>query len=405
MPAVMTKIDDRILIVGAGPVGLTCAYSLALAGIPVTVLEREPDVPVDLRATTWHPPSLDFMDDLGVADHLIAHGHQAPTWQQRIKETGERAVFDLGILRGETRHPYRLQCEQVHAVRFLTERLLEIDPSSVRFGATVSSIGHDETGVSVTVDRGDGYTELTGRYLVGADGAHSIVRKTLGLEFTGKTYETLLLVATIGDFPFEDHHEDLSDVNYVWSDEGSFSLLRVPGKWRSGIRPRPGRPPEDSLTDEALQEHFNAIVPREDAYDIQARGMYRVHQRVTERFSVGRVALAGDAAHLNSPNGGMGMNCGIHDAVNLADKLKQIWHGGSVELLDLYDRQRRPVATKYVNEHADKNHRRMQVRDRDERQAILADLQETAADPEKAKAFLMRSSMIAGVREAAAVGP
>jgi 3-(3-hydroxy-phenyl)propionate hydroxylase len=126
---------------------------------------------------------------------------------------------------------------------------------------------------------------------------------------------------------------------------------------------------------------------------------------VTERFSVGRVALAGDAAHLNSPNGGMGMNCGIHDAVNLADKLKQIWHGGSVELLDLYDRQRRPVATKYVNEHADKNHRRMQVRDRDERQAILADLQETAADPEKAKAFLMRSSMIAGVREAAAVGP
>ncbi len=400
----MTKIDDRILIVGAGPVGLTCAYSLALAGIPVTVLEREPDVPVDLRATTWHPPSLDFMDDLGVADHLIAHGHQAPTWQQSIKETGERAVFDLGILRGETRHPYRLQCEQVHAVRFLTERLLEIDPFIRAFGASVSSIGHDENGVSVTVEAEDGHAELTGRYLVGADGAHSIVRKTLGLEFTGKTYETLLLVATIGDFPFEDHHEDLSDVNYVWSDEGSFSLLRVPGKWRSGIRPRPGRPPEDSLTDEALQEHFNAIVPRQEAYDVQARGMYRVHQRVTERFSVGRVALAGDAAHLNSPNGGMGMNCGIHDAVNLADKLKQIWHGGPVELLDLYDRQRRPVATKYVNEHADKNHRRMQVRDPDERQAILNDLQATAADPVKAKAFLMRSSMIAGVREAAAVG-
>lgn len=398
----MTKIDDRILIVGAGPVGLTCAYSLALAGIPVTVLEREPDVPHDLRATTWHPPTLDFMDDLGVAEHLIANGHCAPTWQQRIKETGERAVFDLGLLHGETRHPYRLQCEQVHAVRFLTERLLEIDESSVRFGASVSAVEQDDAGVAATVDEMGEQSVISARYLVGADGAHSIVRKALGLGFAGKTYETLLLVATIGDFPFEDHHEGLSDVNYVWSDEGNFSLLRVPGKWRSGIRPKPGRSPEDSLTDSAIQDHFNSIVPRVDTYDVQARGMYRVHQRVTTKFCVGRVALAGDAAHLNSPNGGMGMNCGIHDAVNLADTLKRMWQGGD-QLLDLYDRQRRPVATTYVNEHADKNHRRMQVRNKEERRTILSEMQQVAADPDKAKAFLMRSSMIAGVREAAAI--
>jgi 3-(3-hydroxy-phenyl)propionate hydroxylase len=398
----MTKIDDRILIVGAGPVGLTCAYSLALAGIPVTVLEREPDVPHDLRATTWHPPTLDFMDDLGVAEHLIANGHCAPTWQQRIKETGERAVFDLGLLHGETRHPYRLQCEQVHAVRFLTERLLEIDASSVRFGASVSAVDQDDVGVAATVDEMGEQSVISARYLVGADGAHSIVRKSLGLGFAGKTYETLLLVATIGDFPFEDHHEGLSDVNYVWSDEGNFSLLRVPGKWRSGIRPKPGRSPEDSLTDAAIQDHFNAIVPRAETYDVQARGMYRVHQRVTTKFCVGRVALAGDAAHLNSPNGGMGMNCGIHDAVNLADKLKRMWQGGD-QLLDLYDRQRRPVATTYVNEHADKNHRRMQVRDKEERRTILSEMKQVTADPDKAKAFLMRSSMIAGVREAAAI--
>jgi 3-(3-hydroxy-phenyl)propionate hydroxylase len=398
----MTKIDDRILIVGAGPVGLTCAYSLALAGIPVTVLEREPDVPHDLRATTWHPPTLDFMDDLGVAEHLIANGHCAPTWQQRIKETGERAVFDLGLLHGETRHPYRLQCEQVHAVRFLTERLLEIDESSVRFGTSVSAVEQGDAGVAATVDEMGEQSVISARYLVGADGAHSIVRKALGLGFAGKTYETLLLVATIGDFPFEDHHEGLSGVNYVWSDEGNFSLLRVPGKWRSGIRPKPGRSPEDSLTDSAIQDHFNSIVPRVETYDVQARGMYRVHQRVTTKFCVGRVALAGDAAHLNSPNGGMGMNCGIHDAVNLADKLKRMWQGGD-QLLDLYDRQRRPVATTYVNEHADKNHRRMQVRDKEERRTILSEMKQVTADPDKAKAFLMRSSMIAGVREAAAI--
>jgi 3-(3-hydroxy-phenyl)propionate hydroxylase len=98
----------------------------------------------------------------------------------------------------------------------------------------------------------------------------------------------------------------------------------------------------------------------------------------------------------------MGMNCGIHDAVNLADKRKRMWQGGD-QLLDLYDRQRRPVATTYVNEHADKNHRRMQVRDKEERRTILIEMQQVAADPDKAKAFLMRSSMIAGVREAAAI--
>lgn len=343
------------------------------------------------------------MDDLGVVDHLIANGHRALTWQQRIKETGERAVFDLSVLRGETRHPYRLQCEQVHAVRFLAERLLEIDSSSIRFGATVSAVAQNDAGVTVTVDEMGGQSVLSGRYLVGADGSHSVVRKALGLGFAGKTYETLRLVATIGDFPFEDHLDGLSDVNYVWSDEGSFSLLRVRGKWRSGVRHKPGRPPEESLTDAALQDHFNAIVPRTEPYEVLARGMYRVHQRVTTQFNVGRVALAGDAAHLNSPIGGLGMNCGIHDAVNLADKLNQMWHS-DVQLLDLYDKQRRPVASAYVNEHADKNHRRMQVEDRDERRAILSEMQRVAADPVKSKAFLMRSSMITGVREAASVG-
>ena len=130
--------------------------------------------------------------------------------------------------------------------------------------------------------------------------------------------------------------------------------------------------------------------------------MYRVHQRITTKFCVGRVALVGDAAHLNSPNGDMVINCGIHDAVNLADKLKRMWQR-SDQLLDLYDRQRRSVTTAYVNDHADKNHRRMQLRDNVERRAILSEMQEVAANPEKAKAFLMRASMIARVREAAAI--
>ena len=169
--------SDRTIIIGAGPVGLTCAYTLALAGLPVLVIESEPDVPTYMRASTWHPPTLDFMDDLGVADHLVAHGAVAPTWQWRIKETGARAVFDLGVLDGETRHPYRLQCEQVHAVRFLAEKLVGLDPAALRFGATAIAVEQDDDSVSVTLDVGGEREVVRGRYLVGADGAHSIVRK------------------------------------------------------------------------------------------------------------------------------------------------------------------------------------------------------------------------------------
>ncbi len=392
-----------VLVVGAGPVGLVCALRLAAAKLPVTVIEAEPAVHRDLRASTWHPPTLDMLDEHGLAEPLIAQGLVTPTWQVRLHNTGERAEFDLAVLKEDTRHPYRLQCEQHRLGQLIVERLQSDPYVKLRFSTRLTDLEQHDEGVSATVEDGSGAQTIEALWMIGADGARSTVRERLGMQLEGQTYPETTILATT-PFPFHDHLEGLSNVNYVWADWGTYSLLRLPDLWRCSLYPEDGESIEQALRPEAIEGKLQRIVPKEGTYDVLEMRSYNIHRRIVRDYRRGHVVLAGDAAHLNSPSGGMGMNGGIHDAFNLTDKLAAVLRGrAGDELIDRYVRQRRPVALEEILKQADRNRARMQERDPERRRQALAELHAIAGDPARARAFLLRSSMIEGLRQASAI--
>ena len=397
----MSNENDRVIIVGAGPVGLTAALALHRRGIPTTLLAAEPELVMELRGSTFHPPTLDLLDEFDLVPRMIEVGLKAPTWQFRDRETGPVATFDLALLAGDTNHPYRVQCEQWKLMRFLEEKLRK-EGVDLRFGHEVTAVRQDDDGVTVTATTSSGPVEIKGRYVMAADGARSAVRRSLGVEFEGFTYAELFLIAST-DFPFENTLTDIAYVNYIADPLEWLVLLRVPGLWRVLV-PAPENSDRDKLlSDDNLQAMLQRVVPRSEPYKIAHRSIYHVHQRVAKSFRHGRVLLAGDAAHVNNPLGGMGMNGGIQDAFNLADKLKAIWAGADDRLLDRYDRQRRTVAVEAVQQQTHRNQQIISERDPETRKKSLDAMRKVAADKTSAREYMLRSSMIASMRRAAEI--
>lgn len=393
---------NPVLIIGAGPVGLTAALLLLRRGVPFTLLEREMNLPDDLRASTFHPPTLDLLDGLGIAEPLIAEGLVSPTWQIRMHPSGDRAVFDLSTIADATAHPYRLQCKQSILCRILLDRV-RAERGDIRMGLAVETVTQDGAGVSVIArDPAGGRHDFSGSYLIAADGARSIVRSQLELPFEGKTYPETTILATTR-FPFEDHLPALSNVNYVWKEKGTFSLLRLRGLWRCSLYPDGEETIEQALEPASIARKLHEIAPCPKGHMIDEVRPYRIHMRIVNDYRHGRVLLAGDAAHVNSPSGGMGMNGGIHDAFELVATLGEVLDGAPVPHLDRYTRRRRPIAEAEILTQADRNRARMQERDPARRRAMLTELQRVADDPEAARAHLLRTSMIEGLRKATAI--
>ena len=397
--------EERVFIAGAGPVGLAAAAALVREGIPVTVFEGAGELSRESRASTFHPSTLDMLDDLGVADALVATGLIAPRVQYRTRHDGIIAAFDFSGIADLTRHPYRLQSEQHNLTRIIDAKMRG-DPSyRIEFDARVVGARQDADGVAVTLARADGRSEeRRGRWLIGADGARSEVRKALDIEFEGFTWpERFLVVGTTFDFPAI--VPGLDAVSYVADPTQWHFYLQIPGMWRMMFPVAPEVSDETATSRAFARATLATVQPTVADDDIVHVTLYRVHQRVAKTFRVGRAFLAGDAAHINNPLGGMGMNGGIHDAINLAGRLARVWRGeaGDAEL-DRYDRQRRLVTLEYVQKHTIQNKRNLEATDPAEQARFRAELQAIAADPAKTRDYLMRISMIASLKRAAELG-
>ena len=392
--------DTEVIIAGGGPVGLCLALLLSRAGVIVQVFEAEPEVSLDLRASTFHPPTLDMLEPLGVTADLLAQGLICPEWQIRLHPDGDRAVFDLSVLSSDTRHPYRLQCEQWKLSLSLLEKVKREARARVLFNASVVGLTQSGDSATVTIETPQGRETHRAKFVIGADGARSFIRRSLEIPFEGETYpETTLLATTT--FPFEDYLEGLSNVTYCWKPDGNFSLLKVPGRWRVSIYPREDLSIEEQLSEEMIEKSLQEIVPRAERYEVREKRPYRVHQRIVPSYRKGRAALAGDAAHLNSPSGGMGLNGGIHDAFELAAALVDVLQKSApLERLDLYDRKRRPIARDQIIAQADRNRARMREKAPEARRKMLDELQAITSDRDRLYAYLLRSSMIDGLRQA-----
>ena len=386
--------DPHVVVAGAGPVGCVAAAVLATRDINVTLLEASPELPRELRASTFHPATLDLLDRYGVVDEMIGRGLVAPRFAYRDRRKGVVAEFDLDTLADVTDHPFRLQCEQYKLCEIMLDRLAKMANVTVRFDAEV--VGAADQGDAATVRLASGET-ISADAVIGADGAASAVRKSLRLTFDGMTYEDRYLVVST---PFEmaDHLDDLAYVNYISDPDEWLVLLRTVDLWRALFPVGEHETDDEALSDQSAQRRLNGVVARNHPYDIAHRTIYRVHQRVADRFRVGRVVLMGDAAHINNPLGGMGMNGGIHDAVLLGGSLAGVLHGEITEdRLDHHAELRRTLAIDYVKRHTHNNAESLAASDPAARHRALDQLAATAANPEQSRAYMLQTSMIGAV--------
>ena len=391
----------NVLIVGAGPVGSVAALACARFGHAVTLLEALERIDDSPRASTTQPPTLEILAGLGLIDEYIRCGLVARTFEFWDRPRLERiAEFDFDRLRGETDFPFVVQTEQHKLANMALARLRGMANVEVFLGTAVTALEQDEKQVTVIA----GERRFAADYVIAADGGRSTVRKCLGIEFEGYTWpERFLVVTTKFDFAaalgccYRNYMADPSE----WTNLFKVAGDDLAGRWRAVFNTREDESDEEALSDAAVRARLGRIHVPEGEREYLHLNLYSVHQRVAKRFRKGRVFLCGDAAHVNNPIGGLGLNSGIHEAWDLAGLLDKVLRKeADPASLDAYENRRRPLNIEHVQEQTVANKKRLEERDPLERARRFDELRAVAADPARHKAFLMRASLLESARRA-----
>jgi 2-polyprenyl-6-methoxyphenol hydroxylase-like FAD-dependent oxidoreductase len=330
--------DTDVLVVGAGPSGLTLAASLVKKGVATTVVDRQAAGANTSRAAVVNARTLEVLEDLDVARRLVKEGIQAPRFSIRDRA---RTLIPIDFSKLPTDYPYSLMVPQSTTEKLLLDRLVELGGSVIR-PKTLTSITQDADGVTATFDDGD---VIRARYAVGADGINSTVREQAGIGFEGGEYGESFVLADVrlnGEAPAD-------EVMLFWAKAGMTVVAPLPGDVFRIVAPVADAPEEPSAT--YVQEILDSRgfgAGRMVVADVIWGSRFRIHHRVADTYRAGRLLLSGDAAHVHSPAGGQGMNLGIQDGVALADALARVLAGEPESVLDDYSATRRPIAQQVV---------------------------------------------------------
>jgi 3-(3-hydroxy-phenyl)propionate hydroxylase len=396
----------RIVIAGCGPVGVVSALACAQHGYQVTLLEAETKIDDNPRAATTHPSTLEMIAEVGLIDPFIQEGLVARYFQFWDKPARAKIVeFDHDILRDQTPYPFVVQTEQHKLARMGIERLQTFADTDVRFATRVIDVSQDADGATVTAEGQNGREIFLADYVIGADGGRSTIRKALDIAFEGFTWpENFLVLTTLDDF--QELLPGCCYRNYLADPDEWTNLFKVAGddgrgRWRAVFPTRVEESDEEALGDDSTYSRLQRVYPLARGYNVVHRNLYKVHQRVAATFRKGRVFLAGDSAHVNNSVGGLGLNGGIHDAMELVDSLHRvITKQASEDLLDRYTRRRRTLNIEFVQEQTILNKKRLEERDAKARERRFDELRAIADDPAQHKEFLLRTSLLASVRKA-----
>ena len=347
--------DGGVIVAGAGPVGLTAALVLADAGIPVTVVEKRPELNAASKASTFHPPTLAILQHLGVLDEVRGRGEIVRRLQYRTAADGIFAEFSMDALRDETPFPYRMHLEQAELTPFILARLLAHGHARVLFGAEVRNVSITPGHVCATIRHRGSDETVAGAYLVGADGSRSDVRRSLDIAFEGEEYPDKVLRVMTGD-DLEWLLPDLAPVTYLFNGASSVSFLKMRDCWRIILRVANSVADAIALDDAWILMRLRDVMPHCDRLPgVLMKDVYGVSRRVARSYRKGRAVLIGDSAHVTNTRGGMNMNCGIHDAFAIALAIVDALRGEGPEVVDAAADERRRVATQLLIPRTDRN--------------------------------------------------